>query len=112
MNYSKLTDGEISVLVGRIENPKHKVELGEINPKSATIFRGFGRVIHRFSFCPCNRSEDGFRIAIRERISLTPHGKTSWRASHESGVSASNRNPLRAAMIVFLMMKEAEGGSG
>ncbi|GAA0511105.1 hypothetical protein GCM10009414_20970 [Tatumella terrea] len=110
MNYSKLTDGEISVLVGRIENPKCRVELGELNPKSASIFKGFGRVVHKLSFCPCSRAEDGFRIILRERISLTPHGKASWMAAHESGVSASNRNPLRAAMIVFLMMKESGNG--
>lgn len=110
MNYSKMTDGEISVLVGRLENPKHEVIPHEHNPKGATIIRRFGRVAHEFGFFPVHRAEYSFEILTRNRIALAPSGKTSWRATHESGATASHRNPLRAAMIVYLMINEGRMG--
>lgn len=108
MSYSKMTDGEISVLVGRLENPMHEVVPHRFNPKGAKIIKRYGQMAHDFGFFPTHRSEDGFSIIIRNRIALTPSGKTSWKASHESGPSASHRNPLRAAMIVYLMINEGE----
>jgi len=110
MNYSKLTDGEISVLVGRLENPKREVVPHEINPKGAIIIREFGGVRHKYGFFPLNLAEDGFQIITMSRIALAPSGKTSWRATHESGATASHRNPLRAAMIVYLMINEGRMG--
>lgn len=110
MNYSKMTDGEISVLVGKLENPKDEVVPNRFNPKGATIIKRFGKVAHEFGFFPTHRSEDGFSIITRNRIALTPSGKTSWKASHESGFTASHRNPLRAAMIVYLMISEGRAG--
>lgn len=35
-----------------------------------------------------------------------------WQATHESGISSTHRNPLRAAAVVFLMLQEKEIDAG
>lgn len=106
--YSKMTDGEISVLVCRLENPKYEAEVHPHNPKAAQYTRSFGSISHKFTFAPCSRSEDGFRIAVRNRIAIAPASKTTWEASHDCGVKARHKNPLRAAMIVYLMVNNEQ----
>lgn len=103
-NYSKLTDGEISVLVCRLENPKYEVEIHPHNPKGAQYTQSFGRISHKHGFFPVSHAEYGFQIAVRSRIAIAPASKTTWEARHESGASARHKNPLRAAMIVYLMV--------
>lgn len=111
MNYGKMTDGEISVLVCRLEKPKYKAQVHPVNPKAAQYTRSFGSISHKYTFAPCLRSEDGFQIAVRNRIAIAPATKTTWQASHESGASARHKNPLRAAMIVYLMINNGEEGA-
>lgn len=108
LDYKKMTDGEISVLVCRLENPKYEAEVHPLNPKGAQYTRSFGRISHKFTFFPCSRSEDGFQIAVRNRIAIAPVSKTTWEASHESGVKARHKNPLRAAMVVYLIISEGK----
>lgn len=108
LNYKKMTDGEISVLVCKLENPKYDAEVHPHNPKGAQYTRNFGSISHKYGFFPCSRSEEGFRIAVRNRIAMTPASKTTWEARHESGATARHKNPLRAAMIVYLMVKGFE----
>lgn len=103
-NYSKMTDGEISVLVCRLEYPKCEAVAHPLNPKGAQYTQRFGSISHKFTFAPCSRSEDGFQIAVRNRIAIAPASKTTWEARHESGAAARHKNPLRAAMIVYLMV--------
>ncbi|WP_210496283.1 phage protein NinX family protein [Pantoea ananatis] len=105
--YGKLTDGEISVMVCRLENPKYEAQAHPHNPKGAQYVRSFGRISHKYSFFPVSRAEDGFQIAVRNRIAIVPASKTTWEASHESGAKARHKNPLRAAMIVYLMVNNA-----
>ncbi len=107
-SYSKMTDGEISVLVCRLENPKYEAQVHQHNPKGAQYKRCFGKVCHDFGFFPVSRSEDGFQIAVRNRIAIAPASKTTWEASHESGAKARHKNPLRAAMIVYLMLNNEQ----
>lgn len=69
-----------------------------------------------FDFDPCNNPADAWPIITANRIGVIPapeHG--TWRAAHRVIGEDSNprhftqdANPLRAAMIVFLMMKESE----
>lgn len=67
-------------------------------------------------FDPCNNPADAWPIIIGNRIALHPLHPTyenEWRASAEDdcgfiGYSSSNLSPLRAAMIVFLMMNDKE----
>ena len=108
MKYGKMTDGEISVLVCRLENPKYEAQVHPLNPKAAQYTRNFGSISHKYTFAPCSRSEDGFQIAVRNRIAIAPASKTTWEASHERGMKARHKNPLRAAMIVYLMIADGE----
>lgn len=108
LNYKKMTDGEISVLVCRLENPKYEAQVHQHNPKGAKYKRGFGRTSHDFGFFPVSKAEDGLQIAVRNRIAIAPASKTTWEASHESGAKARHKNPLRAAMIVYLMVNNEQ----
>lgn len=107
MNYSKMTDGEISVLLGKLLRPKFDVTAHPNNPKGAILS---DRVHTKWSYgyFPLSRSEDFFSEMLKYRIGITPAGKTVWKATHDSGLQVNHRNPLRAAAIVFLMLKAAE----
>lgn len=62
-------------------------------------------------FDPCNNPADAWPIITESMISIRPVGNDGqlWEASGMAGMKADyDKNPLRAAMIVFLMMKESE----
>lgn len=62
-------------------------------------------------FNPCNNPADAWPIITRSMISIRPVGNDGqlWEASGMDGMKADyDKSPLRAAMIVFLMMKEGE----
>ena len=62
-------------------------------------------------FDPCNSPADSWPIITDSMISIRPVGSDGqlWEASGMAGMKADyDKNPLRAAMIVFLMMKESE----
>ncbi|WP_337224908.1 phage protein NinX family protein [Proteus terrae] len=80
--------------------------------ESAIIIRSPHKV---GSFDPCNNPTDAMTIIIENLISLMADmsedgGATWWCASDISNGFTSNykSNPLRAAMEVFLMIKDAE----
>lgn len=59
----------------------------------------------------CNNPSDAWPIITRSMISIRPVGNDGqlWEASGMDGMKADyDKNPLRAAMVVFLMMKEAK----
>lgn len=58
-------------------------------------------------FDPCNNPTDAWPIIVENKIGLTPsHCGEFWEADHD--YFFRDKNPLRAAMIVYLMMNEAE----
>ncbi|ELX2275701.1 TPA: phage protein NinX family protein [Yersinia enterocolitica] len=66
-------------------------------------------------FDPCNNPVDAWPIIFRERITLTPKViGYEWDAispvilNDDIEHLHTDKNPLRAAMIVFLMMKDRE----
>lgn len=62
-------------------------------------------------FDPCNNPDDAWPIIIEYRISIIDLNDKEWGCRVESahGVMRSiNENPLRCAMIVFLMMRESK----
>ncbi|AMO81095.1 phage protein NinX family protein [Obesumbacterium proteus] len=77
-------------------------------------------------FNPCNNPSDAWLIICESLISISPHYKftdeseeyiahsNEWVADNVMSDGKSFRykdiNPLRAAMIVYLMMKESENG--
>ncbi|MEQ4911138.1 phage protein NinX family protein [Proteus terrae] len=68
------------------------------------------------SFDPCNNPSDAMPIIIENKISLrAPTITDRWKAefvdeygNYVGYIRALNKNPLRACMEVFLMMKDAE----
>lgn len=70
---------------------------------------------YRF-FDPCNNPTDAMLIIIENKISLrAPTITDRWKAefvdeygNYVGYIRALNKNPLRACMEVFLMMKDAE----
>lgn len=84
MDYSKLSDIEIDTMVSKICSPE----------------------FHRNY---CNNPADAWQIIEKNLLSMTPvvfHGKANWIASRDIHAH-HDTNPLRAAMIVFLMMQES-----
>ena len=68
-----------------------------------------GYATKAFDFC--NNPADAWPIITGSMISIRPVGNDGqlWEASGMAGMKADyDKNPLRAAMIVFLMMKEGE----
>lgn len=110
-DYSKMTDFVINAAVGSATGHATAAE-----PALNLVIRNSnGR-----KFDPCNSWSDAGPIIVENKISLNAHGLHAWMAWKNTGSNleeiSSNRhqhsaiwgNPLRAAMIVFLMMKEAE----
>lgn len=113
-DYSKMSDQHINQLVGIA-----------ISRDNTSIIASDGNaVIHEYADCgefkglclgwkvfdPCNNPADAWQIIAENEISIIfnwnedgLHGATThpW-------ISSENSNPLRAAMIVFLMMQEAK----
>ena len=61
-------------------------------------------------FNPCNNPADAWPIIVDNKISLTcHHSRGEWSAVFNAeNICFHANNPLRAAMIVFLKMKEGE----
>jgi len=63
----------------------------------------------------CNNPSDAWPVILKNRISLRPDDMYEeaphsgyWRADNEAGNHFHHEKPLRAAMIVYLMMKDEE----
>jgi hypothetical protein len=116
-DYSKMSDEEVSARVGDLLGVKWANIDNNYHPLSVWGDGGL-RV-----FNPCNSWADSGPIIVENKISLNAHGLHAWMAWKNTGSNleeiSSNRhqhsavwdNPLRAAMIVFLMMKEPENDS-
>lgn len=99
-DYSKMSDFEINSAVSMAMLTESK------NPSSKYV------VVNDY----CNNPADAWPIILENRISIMQEIKCDCAAfggfsMHHSGqadwdVCACDKNPLRAAMIVFLMMRE------
>lgn len=114
MDYSEMSDAEI----GRRVAAACKLEGGaNYNGKTLIVKNGVWT-----SFDPCNNPEDAWPIISENKISLNwAEVEKSW-CAHVGGVMTDgcwcwdyapdhhqdNINPLRAAMIVFLMVHESK----
>lgn len=107
-DYSKMSDGEISVRLAYYLKPKYSAVINPIDKTGAQLSWNWFNTVQTTGFFPLRRSEELFHVMKKHKIGLSPSGKTVWQASHESGANATHRNPLRAVAIVFLMMKDAE----
>lgn len=100
--YTELSDFEINKRVAEKLGITHECDMGTV-----IIYRDS----EHHAFDPCNNPADAMPIAFENRINLrTVDGYMDWYADHptNSRIYSHNINPLRAAMEVFLMMKDAE----
>ncbi|UNH28135.1 DUF2591 domain-containing protein [Moellerella wisconsensis] len=110
--YTELSDFEINKRVagalGLISEVTHYGVVAKPNNKD-----------HWFKFDPCNNPSDAMPIVIENNISLrAPTITDRWKAefideygNYVGYRRALNKNPLRAAMELFLLMKDAENES-
>ena len=107
-DYSKMSDFEINKAVAA----RIGVEVQEWNGK---IFGGVERKIDNVTSVAgvidyCNNPSDAWPIINIERIGVYPSEGPDfmpWIAA-KNAFSVTDKNPLRAAMIVYLMMKDSE----
>ena len=104
-DYRKMSDGEISVRLAYYLKPKYSATISPFDNTGAQLSWNWFNTVQTRGFFPLRRPEDLFHTMKKHKIGLSPAGKTTWQASHESGVSATHRNPLRAVAIVFLTIK-------
>ena len=98
MDYSKMTDFEINRAVSMAMLSKSE------NPSAKYV------AINDY----CNSAADAWPIIVDSQISIYAMGKADARgkwgaeAPHPYDIYSFNDNPLRAAMIVYLMMQESK----
>lgn len=107
-DYSQLSDFEI--------NKRVWIETGlakSSEPLLKSVFTSQGKI-----FNPCNSWADAGPIIVESRIMINPYcademWKSEVQVSHDGFMTtyatAYDKNPLRVAMIVYLMMREANG---
>lgn len=93
-DYSKMSDLDINVLVGEIQGFANKI----------AALNGMGDY--------CNNPADAWPIIVENKINIDFRDSIKAgpmaRLCRDNGIYAVDKNPLRAAMIAFLMMKDAE----
>ena len=116
-DYGKMSDFELNSAVAQLSLWKKK-DCEEIHgdEKRGVVSWADGANWHVFD--PCNNPSDAWPIIHGNDIMLNPNcADELWKAEQgfrekPSGfydvATAYNKNPLRAAMIVYLMMKDEE----
>lgn len=111
--YTELSDFEINLLVAQSVLPETQYDVIK-QTMDIIQFLVDGSFGYRF-FDPCNNPSDAMPIIIENLISLMADmsddgGSTWWCASDISNgiTSRYKSNPLRAAMEVFLRIKDEE----
>lgn len=120
MDYSKMSDFEVNLKIAHIILGKDNYDWN--SDKKEVYLAGIdgGDFLPNGYFDPCNNPADAWPIIICNGISLY-HDNGNWQAemTYYAPVGAfgtdetcskfvDDKNPLRAAMIVFLMMQEAK----
>lgn len=112
MDYRNMSDGEISVRLARLLKPKFGAVISPYDKSGAQLSWALFNTMQTTGYFPLSRAEHLFPVMKKHRVGLAPSGKTIWQASHESGISATHRNPLRAVAIVYLTLQEPANVQG
>ena len=108
MNYEKMSDFEVNAAVSmHVLWKNHRCEEVDCNDKTGVVSWADGANWHEFN--PCNNPSDAWPIILFAKIWIQPDmvGDGFWHCYDcESEFSSKHKNPLRAAMVVFLMMQE------
>lgn len=118
MDYENMSDFEINKRVAEIKYPEAEDiptqdEAWVDNDTECQVIIEVGR--HGFKFDQCNNPSDAWKIIVENKISLCLHSddKKEWFAFNgffslndmAYSYEHKSENPLRAAMIVYLMMQ-------
>lgn len=116
-DYSKMSDFEINKAVAialgakqvdRYENGDRCAIYYELGGEAITVRRGQALLNEQFN--PCNDPSDAWPIIIENKITIMAASvDDKWMAqAFNYSIADIGTRPLRSAMIVFLMMKDAE----
>ncbi|WP_370607674.1 phage protein NinX family protein [Citrobacter meridianamericanus] len=116
MDYSKLSDFEVNLKLAHILLGKDNYDWN--SDKKEVYLAGIdgGEFLPNGYFDPCNNPADAWPIIFKYKISIEFDGdnstepQTTWchaRNLYRSCGINYQSNPLRAAMIVFLMMQDS-----
>lgn len=119
MDYSQLSDFEINKLVANATGTQVEETYQFVNGGEDIADHMSGIVLmrkitsnrkHWKLYEPCSNPADAWPIITSSRIAIIPAiNADKWAANHgDWDVFSTNANPLRAAMIVFLMMQDAK----
>tara|TARA_R110002020_G_scaffold149951_1_gene326420 strand:+ start:554 stop:916 length:363 start_codon:yes stop_codon:yes gene_type:complete len=119
MNYEDMSDFEINLKISKILGLRQSPICPNGNGNTGMIVYPHS---NKINFDPCNNPSDAWPIIVEHGICLTSptvgRKHQLWSASwNKDGgrwsygdVTHGDKNPLRAAMICFLKMKDAENG--
>ncbi|EIC6851775.1 DUF2591 family protein [Salmonella enterica subsp. enterica serovar Johannesburg] len=114
MDYSKLSDFEINRRVFESKTGLQTLGYPHNYDKRSCGHKDINGNYQWFA--PCNNAADAWPIIVENSISLILDNPSSamatsncvgWYSDEDPTIHASNQNPLRAAMTVFLMMQES-----
>lgn len=106
MNYSELHDQQINMMVCKALGLEMSSYARIMTLDDATILLADNETLVDY----CNNPTDAWPIIVENRISIRNRYGNDWMAENEWGKSHHHfdQNPLRAAMIVFLMMQDTK----
>ena len=111
MNYEDMSDFEINVRVAEhLPLRIHENQSASVKCKPSGVL--CDDLIETYEFNPCNSPSDTWPIIVDNKIAIAPAKATAgmWFGSSADGslCAPMDSNPLRAAMIVFLIMNDGE----
>ena len=108
MDYSKLSDFEINNLVASAQSLLiNDNQCASLKVKSSSVL--VNDIVSSFEFNPCNNPSDAWPIILDNKIGIQyDYRRARWSALSHKVINGgfSSLNPLRAAMIVYLMIQE------
>lgn len=108
MDYSQLSDGELSVKLAHYLKPKYRAEIHPLDASAAQLSWNLWNVWQTTGYYPLRDAEHLFPVMKKHKIALVPAGKTVWAAWVDPGEVVKHRNPLRAVAIIYLNMMDAK----
>ncbi len=91
MDYSKLSDGEISVRLAYFLKPKYSAIIHPHDSAGTQLSWNWFNTVQTTGYFPLRNAEQLFPALKKHRISLEASGKTVWTAFHESSIRCVSR---------------------
>lgn len=112
MNYEEMTPKELSIAVLKEYKPEifeRDIKIADIGDGGIAVFENGLVGAHALLFAfNASRPDDAWPIIFENKISTSPTGDLWICGSSVFGTQTIGEDPLLAAMICFLKMKDAE----